>query len=218
MEREITIDLGRCFKAILRKWWIITIWAFTGFGVLFAVMPSPTTVYYATTTVYGASYSYTESLQTVNLLSRYLDVANSKKVADRAASIIGNEALTGDMILGMTVASMPEDSAVMRIRAVSADPAKAIIIANAMADSFVIEAEANFGTNNVQVLDRAERVSSQTGRSKLTYGIIGFLAGLVISVVVIMLREIFSDRLYYVSDAGLNGELEILGVIPETRK
>lgn len=218
MEKEITIDLGRIFKAIIRKWWIIVICAVAMFGVVYMIIPEPVRTYTATTSVYGAVYgSYVETVQTNNLMYTYGSVASSKKVADRAATIIGRDDLTGAYIQSVTKVVTSKESPIIYFRATSLDPITAISIANAVADSFIVEAQSSIGTNSVQTLDRAETAKQNTGKGKMIYSLLGFLIGTVVAMIVIAIKEILSDKIYYVADAELGGELEILGVIPEIR-
>lgn len=216
MEKEITIDLGRIFKSIFRKWWIVVMCATLSFGALYIVMPQPVSTYTATTSIYGAVYgSYVETMQSSNLLYSYGDVGRSKKVADRAASIINRADITGADIQAMTRIISSKESPIIYIKATSLDAETAKLVANAVVDSFIVEIQSSIGNNSVQVLDRAEKVAVNTGRGKIVFGAIGFLAGFFISIIVIAIKEIVSDKIYYVSDAELNGELDILGVIPE---
>lgn len=218
MEKTITIDIGRIFKAIFRKWWLIIIVAIIFFAGAFVYTDSRQDVYRSTTSVFSVSYgSYSESMEANKILQSYGEIANSRKVAERAAFLLNDSRITAGDILSSSRILISEDSAIIRISAYSTDPFLAVEIANAVAQAFTIEAKGTFGIDTLKVLDEAQSASLYQGKDQMKYSVIAFLAGLFIPMVVIAIRVIVSDDVYYVSDAELDGKLEILGIIPEQK-
>lgn len=214
MEKEIQIDVVRCIKEAVRRWYIII-----GAGLLFFIAAYVTTnnsqnTYVAQATVYSADYgSYQQSVEGMNAMMTYSEIINSRKVADRAAMLLGNN-ITGDAILGMVSSSYTKESAVLYIRAASVDPELSVRVANAVADSFIIEAQNITGGDNVKLLDEAQ-YAQQDGMNKQKKAcLIATMVGLIIPTACIVLMQIFSDKVYHIEDAEIDGQLEIIGIIP----
>ena len=215
--KSITFDLSRCLTALLKKSYIII-----GIGVLFAslmffYMKDKPQYYTATASVYSASIgSYAESAQGINIMQLYSNVIYSQKLADRAASLMNGNSISPIEIRSMASASYSEDSPIMYITATNTDPNVVVPTANALAQSLVIEAQSITGTQAIQILDQAtvfKAVQSKMKRNVL----LAFAVGAFLSVCAIVLPELLSDRVYRVEDAALDGELEILGIIPDQK-
>lgn len=192
MEKEIQIDLIRCSKAVLQKWWIILISAVIVSGSTFIIAKDIQDIYTAQTTVYSATYgSMIDSLAGLDVMQTYVEIIVSRKVADRAALLLGESEYTGDMIQGMVSTSYTEESAVLYIYANSTDSELSINIANAVAESFVIEAQNITGDNNIQILDQAKTANADGLSKQLLYSLIAFLIGAFCPISFIVIREIF---------------------------
>jgi len=220
MEKEIKIDLVRCFKAVIQRWWIIAISALLLFGITLIITNGRLSESYtAQSTVYSAVYGNTEqSLAGLDIMQTYSEIIQSRKVADRAALLLGEEGLTGDIIQGMISSSYTDTSAVLYIYATSEDSQLAVSVANAIAESFVIEAQNITGDNTIQVLDKSVSASADGMSKKILYCMLAFLAGAFIPFMFIVFREIFSDSIYHVADATLDGEIPVIGIIPSYDK
>lgn len=218
MDREIKIDLRRCIKALIQKWWIIAIC--TIIFLTIGIMRTNTVViptYMSSATVYSMAYgSYQEALEGASVMKTYADIVSSRKVAERAALIIGDDTITAQSIQGMVSVEYLKDSPILTIFATSLNSQVAVKIANAVADAFVIEVKNITGSDSVQILDTAVEAyqymdgGTSTTMKRLMYAGIGF----VLPCIIIVLIEILSTRLYAVNDASLNDELEIIGIIP----
>lgn len=215
---ELEIDFGRCFKMLFRNLWVIicTTLIFCLFGVLITLSPEQNQ-YTATSTVYSAAAgSYTNSMQGALAMQDYMEIANSIKVCNRAAQIIGDRSITGKMIMQSTSESINEDSYIMNISALSPDPVLAIKMSSALANAFVIEMQAITGGDRIHVLDEAQEAfisyNSASRSRKIQLACTG--AGFLLSCAVIVLYTIFNKKLQTVSDCKLNGAIQIIGVIP----
>ena len=215
---EIKIDLRRYLLAIKKNIWIVIIVAIASLaiGVLFNYNVKPDK-YRAYSNVYSVSFgSYTDSVEGVYVLQTYSDIINSKKVADRAAMIIGDDNLDGEKIKSMITYSYSEKSPVYYIYATTIDPQLSITIANAVAKEFVIEMNNIMGENNAQILDEAydyEQVFDGK-KDQIKNVLIVTLVGIFLCIMIIVMKSFFSSRVESVNDVTLNGEIEILGVIP----
>lgn len=186
-------------------------------GILYASWQSFTNTYYAYATVYTTIGSTTqESATATTALTSYSDIIKSKKVCERAESIIGEYSVTASDIRSMISASYNKTSTVLTITAYSADPAEAMNVANAVADAFVTEIQAMTGNTMIQVLDKAEdvRMSSNGMAGMLKTIVMAGVIGLGMSILVTIAGVVFSNKIKSVEQCLDEGEEEILGIIP----
>lgn len=215
---EIKIDFRRYFLAIKKNKLIVIIVAIASLaiGILlnYSVKPDK---YRAYSNVYSVSFgSYTDSVEGVYVLQTYSDIINSRKVANRAAMIIGDDSLDGEKIKSTITYSYSEQSPVYYIYATTTDPQLSMTIANAVAKAFVIEMNNIMGEDNAQILDEAydyEQVFNGR-KDQIKNILIITLLGTLLCLFVIVMISFFSNKVESVNDVTLNGEIEILGVIP----
>lgn len=186
-------------------------------GILYASWQNVTNTYYAKATVYTVYGATTQEISmATSALSGYSDIIQSKKVCERAESIIGEANITADYIRNSINTSYNKTSTVMTIAAYSDQPAAAVKIANAVAEAFITEIQSITGDNKIQMLDEAEDVRlSSNGLQGMIKTIIMFgVAGMAISIVVIVGGVIFSNKIKSVEQCLDEDEEEILGIIP----
>ncbi len=215
---EIKIDFRRYFLAIKKNKLIVIIVAIASLaiGILLNYNVKPDK-YRAYSNVYSVSFgSYTDSVEGVYVLQTYSDIINSRKVANRAAMIIGDDSLDGEKIKSTITYSYSEQSPVYYIYATTTDPQLSMTIANAVAKAFVIEMNNIMGEDNAQILDEAydyEQVFNGR-KDQIKNILIITLLGTLLCLFVIVMISFFSNKVESVNDVTLNGEIEILGVIP----
>ncbi len=215
--KAVTIDLGRCFTALLRKCYLVIGAGLILASLMYFYMKDKPQYYTATASVYSAaSGSYAESAQGINTMQLYSNVIYSQKLADRAASLITGNTISAREIRAMASASYSSDSPIMYISATSTNPNVVLPTANALAQSLVIEAQSITGSQAIQVLDQATDISMVQRKTKRNV-VIAFAAGAFLAIVAIVLPELLSDRVYRVDDAALYGKLDIIGIIPNQK-
>lgn len=222
MNTEIQIDLWRCFKSLIKMWWIIAITGILCFMVSYvATYTTGKNMYYGETTVYSVAYgSYQQAIEGASAMRTYADIITSLKVSERAAKLLEDDNVGGKKIQKMVEVNYSEDSSVMSIYAYSTDHDLALKVANAVADAFVVEVRNITGGDNVQVLDIADtyNISNDASNSKIKIRVLAFAFGILASSMVICLLEALSTKVRSVADCSLNGELDIIGVIPTYEK
>lgn len=218
MEKVMTIDIVRIMKALIKKWYFVALVSIVATILMYVYMYNPVQTYYSEAAIYSAAYgSYAQTTEGVKAVQLYADIIYSNKIAERAASILGDNSLDADTVRSMIFANITEDSSIMKIGARGTDPNKVIAVANAAAEAFIIEAQNITGSQGIQMLDKSSRAYMVTTNVRKKC-ILAFLVGAFATCMLIALLEIFSDRIYHVEDASLNGELEILGIIPIQKK
>jgi capsular polysaccharide biosynthesis protein len=155
-------------------------------------------------------------MRSANVIKGYSQIATSIKVLDRAASLLNREGITGHDIKNIITVEYDSDSPVLTISARSDKPNLSISIANAVAESFVLEIRAITAQKNAAILDVSSEAEMVTDGKRLKWlsRLAGFLAGVFAMICFFAVRDIFSTRIYSSADASLDGQLEIIGTVP----
>lgn len=220
--KEIEIDVGRIFKELFRKLWLILIVAALAFALSLVLIKDMKReqVYQANATVYSvANGSYKLSVEGTYAMKDYSEIIKTLKVCERAALLLGDDSIDGHYVMGSIEPFYTEDSSILTITAYDTNPQRAMKIANAVANAFVIEMRTITGGEDVQLLDEAFTYNpyQMNETSSTTKRIIFVVVALFIVCAYIVLNEIFTSRLKTIRECTLGGDLEIIGVIPMYR-
>ena len=212
MNKEINIDLKRCLNEIIRKWWLIILigGVFFAMSYLISVNHLREDEYTAEATVFSTT-DYSS-------LTLYSDIITSAKVSDKAATLLNNSNLDTNSIKKMI--TVKTYSLVLGIQATSTDEVLAIKVANAVAAVFLDEVNQITSSNGARLLDEATTAELTYNKQleQWKFRIIVTLAGIGLLCAVIIARVIFSKKVHNISDIGLGGELDVIGIIPLFKK
>ena len=236
LKNELEIDVGRCFSAVVkRKKFIalITILSFiVGLGLTLDIGDDK---YNAYATVYAAADgSYVDATNAVTAMNAYLKVANSYKVCQRAALIIGRSDVAATDVQGAvevsssstkstssTVSNFMNSSAtIITFSATTTDPNLSMEMADAMAQSYAIEMADILNKDSVKTLDNAYTYTLASDASSLAWKkrAIFALAGLVIACGIVVLCEIFDRKVRTVREATIRESIPVIGIIPNYKE
>ena len=233
-ENEMEIDVGRCLRALVKKWWFMAAMAVLfGLAGLALTLEKQDDIYEATSSVYGMSaesYSYTQV--GVSAMNDYADIATSMKVCERAALLMGSANVSGEDIKKATTVSTSNekastssltsksDSTILTIKCQSNNPVEAMEMSQAVAEAFVMEMENILGTDIVRLLDKpyAYTVAFDATQNQWKIRIIAFLFGGVFAAAIIVLGEIFDSKARTIRECTMGEQLPIIGVIPMTKE
>ncbi len=208
---EMKIDLRRCVYELLKRTPIIIVSTliFAVLGVIVGLSTSSESTYSAKASVCSLVYG------------SFASISKSSRVASRAAIILGDSSLTSDDIKDMTIVqASAESSSIMEVYAYSTNPDQAVNVANAVAQAFVIEVKSITGSEDIQVLDSAQSAkifvdeSAQQMKIILIFTVLGFL---LICFIIVMIT-IFSSKVMSLEECQLDGSLELIGVIPDSKQ
>lgn len=220
MNTVVKIDVGRCLSALLKKWYYMLLVGIATAGVIFLIKGiQGQTTYTASATLYSASYgSYSETTLATRAMQTYSQIISSHMIAERAEGIIGDDSISAQEIRSMVFINYEEESPILYIMARSSNLKKSVAVVNAVAEAFLIEAQNITGGEGIRILDSAsaEAVNASSSSDGKKYAVVGFFVGAFLVALLIVLKEIFSDRVYRVEDATL-GSMELLGVIPDEK-
>lgn len=190
---------------------------FFALGILATLGTDISNYYTASTSVYSYSYGdVEESSLATSAMNSYADVVTSEKVCERAASLINGYSLNASQIASMISVSS-SSTVTMKISATYVDGAEAVAVANAVAESFVIEMKNITGTDAVQLLDSASSAyQSYNGLTNLwKKRILFFAIGFIFVAAIIFVKELFSNKVRLVEQMIIDENDFVLGIIPE---
>lgn len=232
-ENEMEIDVGRCLRALVKKWWFMAVMAVL-FGIigLALTLDKEDDIYEATSTVYGMSaesYSYTQV--GVSAMNDYVDIATSMKVCERAVLLMGTANITGEDVQKATKVSLggkestssttvKADSTIMTIKCESSNPVEAMEMSQAVAEAFVMEMENILGNEAVRILDKpyTYKLAFDATQNQWMIRIVAFLFGGVFAAAIIVFGEIFDTKARTIRECSLREELPVIGVIPMSKE
>lgn len=229
-ENEIEIDLGKCLRALVRKWWfMVALAVLFGIAGFILTLGDKKDVYEAKSGVYAVATDSTGNTQLgVTAINSYSDRITSMKVCERAALMMGDKNITGADIQDATSiitsnsststssSALADKAAALKIKCESDNPVTAMEMANAVAESFVIEIRNILGEDCIKVLDKPSSydVVFNANQNKWMIRIVAFLAGGVLAAAIIVLGEIFDSKARTIRECTLGDKLPIIGVIP----
>ena len=218
---EITIeDQKQVVKVLFRNALLIVLVTMLGaFGGMVYMAKQPDTEYRydATATLSVVFGQNLGQLTGSTVISNYRELLNSSLISDYAATLIEGEGITGDQIRKMVSASSGSNSFVLKITARSASPRNAILVANAVAESFVTQVPVLTGSNTIQVLDHARSVDIVKSGSSIDFRLIAPAGAFLMICAVLILFEIIGDKVRSVKQC-ITAEGELLAIIPKVKR
>ena len=214
---EITVeDLKLMFLALFKNKLLISLFTLAGLnaGLLYSAEQPRGYLYDATATV---SVTFGANLGQIPgnvVISNYAEIVTSNRVCGYAATLLAGEGLTERQIQRMIHISVSGNSHVLRISARSPSPRTAILVANAVADSFVTQVSILTGNNSIQVLDAARSAYIVPRREQLNVRIIAPIVAFAAACVLVALMELFSNKVRSVRQC-IADDGELLVVIPK---
>ncbi|HFI0467165.1 TPA: Wzz/FepE/Etk N-terminal domain-containing protein [Streptococcus suis] len=218
----IEIDVLSLLKTLWRKKFLILITSLFGAGVAFAystflVTPqydSTTRIYVVSQNAEGAGLTNQELQAGSYLVKDYKEIILSQDVLSKVQTELG---ITENMTEKISV-SIPVDTRIVSISVRDADPNEAARIANGLrvvAAQKIIEVTKVSDVTTLEEAVPAEEPSTPRTKRNL---LIGFLAGGVLAVGLVLVLEVLDDRVKRPQDIEEVIGLTLLGVVPDSKK
>jgi capsular polysaccharide biosynthesis protein len=231
---EFEIDVFRCMRSLFKhKGFIAIITALCFLVGLGMTLDLGEDKYTSVATVYAAAdSSYSEATAAVTAMNAYLDVATSYKVSQRAALLMGrsdvdasdiqsavgvNSSLKRTSSTAQISSFLNSSATIISFYATTTDPELSREIADAVADSYVIEMANILKFDAVKNLDSAGvgylsfDASSEAWKDRIKYMLLGF----VLACIFVVACEIFDSKTRTIREATIRGQLPVIGVIPD---
>ncbi|HEM6081853.1 TPA: capsular biosynthesis protein CpsC [Streptococcus suis] len=219
----IEIDVLSLLKSLWRKKLVIIITALLGAGIAFVYSAFLVTPQYdATTRIYvvsqnveaGAGLTNQELQAGTYLVKDYKEIILSQDVLTKVQSELG----ILDSITDKISVSIPVDTRIVSITVRDADPNEAARIANSLRTAAAQKIIEVTKVNDVTTLEEAVPADEpSTPRTKRNLAI-GFLAGGLLAVGLVLVFEVLDDRVKRPQDIEEVMGLTLLGVVPDSKK
>jgi len=216
MDNLTLIDAKTLILVLFKNKLLIFLFALTGLcgGLLYTARQPIIHTYGATATVSVVFDIGNNAVSGVEILSNYRELITSYRIIEYAAELLEAEDLTIEQIRRMVSAASSRNNAhMLSITARNESPQTAILVANAVAASFVKHVSIITGNNSIQIFDfsRWANIVSQRGSRRIIlfapFGALLAICGFII------FMELVSGKLRYVKQC-VTDPRELLAVIP----
>lgn len=223
---EMEIDLGRVFRAIVSRAWLIAV-----VTILCAVLTFVATIlfitpkYEASAKFYVNNSSISVGSASVSLSSG--DLTTSRNLVDSYIVILKTRETLTDVIdyagvnrtysalKNMISAQAVDSTEIFQVTVTSEDPQEAERLANAVAYILPKRIATIIEGTSAKVVEAAVVPATASSPSYVKNALIGFLLGLVVSVGIIALREIFDTTICTEEDINQSCRYPVLASIPD---
>jgi len=223
----IEIDLGRLFRALKKKLWVMIIAALccgaVGFSYArFLVVPTydASALMYVNNNAFSLgqtiSLSNSDLTASQSLVSTYIVIMKTRTTLDEVIEQ-ANLDYTYEELYQMISASTRSGTAVFSITARSTDPIEAAKIANTVAEVLPERINTILEGSSARVVDYAVVPRKKSAPNITSYAMIGLFVGLFISALLIVVLELMNDSIRNAEMLPDSETIPVLGEIPNLR-
>ena len=215
------IDIRDLFDLIKKKIYIIIIiiiiFCVNGFIYMkFINIPkykSSASIVLTSNSVNNTTFTTNDLTINKNMVQTYSEIVKSRKVVESVIKALNINLDYDDLVKKIEVSSV-SNTEIIKISVVSSNPSNATIIANSLANTFVLEVSDIYNMTNVKILDGANIPLEPYNVNYLKMELIMFALGLVVSLILITLIYYFDNTIKSPEQVENKLGLPILGRIP----
>lgn len=219
---ESQISLIDVINMMLAFWWLIAIMAIVAGGATYTYSKITSVAQYEST---GTLYIDTQKEQTsddVNttglknaqvLLPTYIEVLKSEPFLEIVSDDIDNK-YSAASILKMLQYEAVEETNLINLKVATADPHDAYILARSIMRNAPEKITQIFEGGSVKIIEYPKEATSAVSGSDFKRGIIGFVAGAAVAMLIVFLVNLFDTTLKSSEELTKKYGLPILGEIP----
>ncbi|PTI95726.1 capsule biosynthesis protein CapA [Staphylococcus simulans] len=152
----------------------------------------------------------------LQLVKTYSDIIKSPRILDEVSKQLKGKHSAKELSSMLTVDNQAE-SQIMNINVRSGNEKDAQNVANKITKVFSDEASQIMNIDNVSILSKAEQ-AKKVSPKPVQNAIVAFLLGIIISLVIIFLKETLDKRIKTEEDVEEILNLPVLGSIPDLKK
>lgn len=225
----VGVDFGRAVAALWRNGLVILAvsvgMAGAGFGIARCAMTpmyDSSVMFYVNNSSmavreFAASVTSGDITVARQLVDPYIVILKARETLNRVAEHAGVE-LEYDALKGMLAASPVDETEIFKVTVSSDDPAEAEKIANAIAAVLPERVSEIIQGASARVVEGAVRASSPGSPNAVMCGIIGFIFGFVLIVLILLLKIIADTTIRSEADFVPVYDLPVLAAIPDVNK
>ncbi len=220
-----TIDLAHVMKSLWRRVWIIILAAILAAGIGFALSTffipptysSSIMLYVNNSSIsFGdASFSISSSEITAaqGLVKTYSEILNNRTTLERVIDDTGVP-YTYKELSKMITAESSNETEIMRVTVTTENPYEASKIANCIAEVLPERISEIIDGATMEVVDSAIPNTNKVAPSRTQYTVVGFLLGVFVSVVILVIVALMDDTIHDEEYVLQNYDCPILAKIP----
>lgn len=226
-EEAVEIDILKLARAVLKNIWAVILAAVIGGGAAFGytyVMIEPT--YEASALMYvnnsnisvgGASVSISSSslVAAQELVNTYIVILKARTTINEVIEYADVDK-SYSQVKGMLAAAPVNETEIFEVVVTSTDPDEAEKIANAVTKVLPERIADIVDGSNVRIVDYAVRPSSRSGPSYSRNTMLGLLAGIALSGLVIVIREMYDVFIREEEYLTETYDIPVLAAIPDS--
>ena len=224
-KEEIEIDIGRVFRAVLEKGWVVAVvsvfCAIVAFvGTFFFVTPTykAAAMFYVNNNAFSVgdslSISSGDLVTSRGLVDSYIVILKTRDTLNDVIDYAGVDMSYGTL-KGMISAEAVNETEIFQVSVTSANPEEAERLANAIAYVLPKRIGNLIDGTSAKVVESAVIPTRPSSPSYTQKTMLGFFLGMLLSVGVIALREIFDITIRSEEDVGQCCKHPILAAVPD---
>ena len=212
-------DIKALIYALFKNKLLILLFTLAGLcaGLLYEAR-NPAERMYAATSAVSVTYFVSQPQLSGNVvLSNYAEMINGNAVTERAAELLAGEGVSARDIRRRVYVSSDSNAYVLKINVRYASPRLAILMANAVADSFSEQISVVTGNDSIKILDYAKSAELSAGGGRSTVILIAPAAAFAFACCLVAVMEIAGGKLHTVGQCVADDD-ELLAVFPKVKK
>ena len=227
----VRIDLIKLIKYILKRIWLVILFAGIGFAAMYYYTNHDAVdTYTASGTMYVynvnpnlINYQYASSndlSSAVQLIDTYLVVVKSNKVMSVVAERLSKdyEAIPPEYIASTLSMSSVADTGVVRVSSTTTEPQLAMDIVNTVMDVAPEEIIRVVGAGNIEIIDYAEKPFMANPRGTMKKCILGGMIGCALAGCILLLLFMMNRKVMDMSELEQNYTPPVLSFVKRNRK
>ena len=223
---EVEIDLKRLFDAVWNRIWIVVlVTVLTGalafVGTLLFITPKyqSSAMFYVNNgslSIGNASLSLSagDISASRGLVDTYIVILQTRETLVDVIDYSGVDITVGEL-RGMITAAAVDDTEIFRVTVTHPDPETAEVLANAVAHILPKRIDRIIESTSAQVVDTAIVPTAPSSPDYTKNAVIGLLAGLLVTVVIIVLRDLFDTSIRVEEDIQRVCPHPVLSAVPD---
>ncbi len=222
----IEIDLRKLWKALVSKVWVlicvsVLCAALALIGTVAFVAPryqSTATFFVNNGSLTGTTtgqYNASDISASRGLVDTYIEILTTRETLQQVAEYLNREDITWATVSGMVTASAVEDTELFRIAVTYTDPQVAYDVARAITNIFPDRIADIIKNATVKTVDNPVLNTSPVSPNRQTNTLIGFVIGLVLAALGIILREMMDVTVRSTEDIKRACDCMVLATVPD---
>jgi capsular exopolysaccharide synthesis family protein len=160
---------------------------------------------------------YDDVMMYQNLVKTYANIGSSDRIYAEASEKLNNS-VPPDMIAKRVSVAPIEDTQMLTVSAQGESPKEALNLLKAVTNSFIEVSNSVYPAGDIRIVSDGKLPESPIKPNKRFNITVGFLIGIIFSIIIIFLLDYFDDKIKNIEDVKRNFSLPILGDIQMEEK